>query len=185
MTTSAHETATEQDPRRWATLVVCLLAGFLVLLDGSMINVALPSIERSLELTSIEVTWTLSGYILAFGLTLVTAGRLGDDYGRRRMFLIHSAGALCLCQRSIRGCGPPPRHPAPSAARRDGCGPTARPGGRGAARTGRRRGPASGDPGRGGGNQRPPGGFSPSASRSSACSSSGSSGSSSRTSTRW
>jgi MFS family permease len=60
-----------------------------------MINVALPSIERSLELTSIEVTWTLSGYILAFGLTLVTAGRLGDDYGRRRMFLIHSAGALC------------------------------------------------------------------------------------------
>jgi EmrB/QacA subfamily drug resistance transporter len=88
MTTSAHETAPEQDPRRWAALVACLLAGFLVLLDGSMINVALPSIERSLELTPTEVTWTLAGYILAFGLTLVTAGRLGDDYGRRRMFLI-------------------------------------------------------------------------------------------------
>jgi hypothetical protein len=151
-----------------------------------MINIALPSIERSLELTSTDVTWTLSGYILAFSLTLVTAGRLGDDYGRRRMFLIAIRLAPCvLCQRSIRGCGPPPRHPAPSAARRDGCGPAARPGGRGAARTGRRRGPASGDPGRGGGNQRPPGVISPSASRSSACSSSGSSGSSSRTSTRW
>jgi EmrB/QacA subfamily drug resistance transporter len=101
MTTSAHDAATEQDPRRWAALVACLLAGFLVLLDGSMINVALPSIERSLELTPTEVTWTLSGYILAFGLTLVTAGRLGDDYGRRRMFLI----AIVLFLISALFCG--------------------------------------------------------------------------------
>ena len=101
MTTSAHDAATEPDPRRWAALVACLLAGFLVLLDGSMINVALPSIERSLELTPTEVTWTLSGYILAFGLTLVTAGRLGDDYGRRRMFII----AIILFLISALFCG--------------------------------------------------------------------------------
>ncbi|WP_405791625.1 MFS transporter [Streptomyces sp. NBC_01506] len=105
MTTSAQETSTEPepelDPRRWIAFMVCLAAGFMVLLDGSMINVALPSVERSLDLTPSQVTWTLSGYILAFGLTLVTAGRLGDDYGRRRMFLI----ALTLFLISSVFCG--------------------------------------------------------------------------------
>ncbi|MFJ6569853.1 MFS transporter [Streptomyces sp. NPDC091292] len=89
------------DPRRWLAFTVCLAAGFMVLLDGSMINVALPSVERSLDLTPTQVTWTVSGYILAFGLTLVTAGRLGDDHGRRKMFLI----ALVLFLVSSVFCG--------------------------------------------------------------------------------
>ncbi|MFF2846803.1 MFS transporter [Streptomyces sp. NPDC058001] len=112
MTTSAQESPSDSpestdsteagaDPRRWLAFSVCLAAGFMVLLDGSMINVALPSVERSLDLTPTQVTWTVSGYILAFGLTLVTAGRLGDDHGRRKMFLI----ALVLFLISSVFCG--------------------------------------------------------------------------------
>ena len=86
MKTSAQDNSAELDPQRWRALAVCLIAGFMILLDGSMINVALPSIQPDLHLSSIEVTWAVSGYALAFGLTLVAAGRLGDDLGRRRIF---------------------------------------------------------------------------------------------------
>ena len=81
--------ASEQaDPRRWRALAVTQLAGFMILLDVSIVNVALPSIERDLGVSAGAVQWVLSGYALTLGLALVPAGRLGDTLGRRRMFLI-------------------------------------------------------------------------------------------------
>jgi EmrB/QacA subfamily drug resistance transporter len=76
------------DRRRWHALAVTQLAAFMVLLDVSIVNVALPSIERALSAPAATVQWVVSGYALTLGLTLVPAGRLGDVLGRRRMFLI-------------------------------------------------------------------------------------------------
>ena len=77
-----------QHPGRWRALWVSLFAAFMTLLDTSIVNVALPSIERDLGAAAASVQWVVSGYALAFGLALVPAGRLGDALGRRRMFLI-------------------------------------------------------------------------------------------------
>ena len=77
-----------QHPGRWRALWVSLFAAFMTLLDTSIVNVALPSIERDLGAPAASAQWVVSGYALAFGLALVPAGRLGDVLGRRRMFLI-------------------------------------------------------------------------------------------------
>jgi EmrB/QacA subfamily drug resistance transporter len=76
------------DPRRWKALSVALTAGFMSLLDVSIVSVALPSIQRGLGTDAAGVQWVVSGYALAFGLALVPAGRLGDAFGRRRLFMI-------------------------------------------------------------------------------------------------
>jgi EmrB/QacA subfamily drug resistance transporter len=76
------------DPKRWRALAVTQVAGFMSLLDVSIVNVALPSIQRGLGASAETVQWVVSGYALTFGLALVPAGRLGDTLGRRRMFLI-------------------------------------------------------------------------------------------------
>ncbi|MGY4978638.1 MFS transporter [Streptomyces sp. 900105755] len=76
------------DNRRWKALGVCLAAGFISLLDTSIVNVALPSMERGLGATEAAQAWVVSGYALTFGLALVPAGRLGDMRGMRQAFLI-------------------------------------------------------------------------------------------------
>jgi EmrB/QacA subfamily drug resistance transporter len=78
----------EPDPRRWKALAVTLTAGFMSLLDVSIVNVALPSIQRGIGASAGTAQWVVSGYALTFGLVLVSGGRLGDALGRRRMFLI-------------------------------------------------------------------------------------------------
>jgi EmrB/QacA subfamily drug resistance transporter len=78
----------DTEPRRWPALLICLVAGFMTLLDVSIVTVALPSMERGLHMSPTEISWAVAGYALAFGLTLVPAGRLGDEYGRRKLFLI-------------------------------------------------------------------------------------------------
>src|SRR6185312_3068952 len=88
------------DPRRWLTLIILLLAGFMNLLDVSIVNIAIPSIQRDLHASYADVQWALAGYTLAYALVLITGGRLGDIFGRKRMFLIGVAGftvmsALC------------------------------------------------------------------------------------------
>jgi EmrB/QacA subfamily drug resistance transporter len=77
-----------RSPRRWRALGITQAAAFMALLDVSIVNVALPSIQHGLDTTPGTVQWVVSGYALAFGLVLVPAGRLGDSLGRRRMFLI-------------------------------------------------------------------------------------------------
>ena len=90
----------QADPRRWLTLVILLLAGFMNLLDVSIVNIAIPSIQRDLQASYADVQWALAGYTLAYALVLITGGRLGDTFGRKRLFLIGVAGftimsALC------------------------------------------------------------------------------------------
>jgi EmrB/QacA subfamily drug resistance transporter len=88
------------DPRRWLTLVILLLAAFMNLLDVSIVNIAIPSIQRNLHASYADVQWALAGYTLSYALVLITGGRLGDIFGRKRLFLIGVTGftimsALC------------------------------------------------------------------------------------------
>ena len=90
----------EAEARRWLTLVILLLAGFMNLLDVSIVNIAIPSIQRNLGASYADVQWALAGFTLAYALVLITGGRLGDTFGRKRLFLIGVAGftlmsALC------------------------------------------------------------------------------------------
>jgi EmrB/QacA subfamily drug resistance transporter len=80
------------DPKRWRALGVCLAVGFMTLLDVSIVNVALPSIESSLGAGSSDIQWIVAGYALAFGLVLVPAGRVGDLYSRRLLFVVGLTG---------------------------------------------------------------------------------------------
>ncbi|MEV7011454.1 MFS transporter [Streptosporangium sp. NPDC051022] len=77
----------EADPRRWKALTVCLVAGFMTLLDVSIVNVALPSIRAGLNAPQSDLQWVVSGYALTFGLVLVPSGRFGDMRGRRNAFV--------------------------------------------------------------------------------------------------
>jgi EmrB/QacA subfamily drug resistance transporter len=82
------------DPRRWRILAVTLTVGFMVLLDVTIVNVAIPSMRAGLNTSAASIQWVVSGYALTFGLTLVTGGRLGDAFGRRRMMLVGLAGFI-------------------------------------------------------------------------------------------
>ncbi|MDQ6851646.1 MAG: MFS transporter [Actinomycetota bacterium] len=94
----------EPDPRRWKALAVCLVGGFMVLLDVSIVNVALPSIRTGLHATESDLQWVISGYTLTFGLLLVPAGRIGDLRGRRGVFV----GALAAFALASAACGAAP-----------------------------------------------------------------------------
>ncbi|MFH8974500.1 MFS transporter [Streptomyces sp. NPDC017890] len=83
-----HRPDDRPDPNRWRALWVTLVAGFMTLLDVTIVAVALPSMQRGLHTSAASVQWVVSGYALAFALTLVTAGRIGDTFGRRRVFLV-------------------------------------------------------------------------------------------------
>ncbi|HEX6678701.1 MAG TPA: MFS transporter [Actinomycetes bacterium] len=90
----------EVDPRRWVALAVVLIAAFMQLVDISIVNVAIPSIQRDLDATYSQIQWVLAGYQLAFAVTLITGGRLGDIFGRKRLFMLGMAGftlASALC----------------------------------------------------------------------------------------
>jgi len=90
--TTPEQEVHDPDPRRWRILGVTLVIGFMALLDVTIVNVAIPSMRSGLDTSASTVQWVVSGYALAFGLTLVTGGRLGDAYGRRRMMLLGLAG---------------------------------------------------------------------------------------------
>ncbi len=91
---TANETAYVPDPRRWRVLAVSLVVGFMSLLDVTIVNVAVPSIRAGLETNAATIQWVVSGYALAFGMTLVAGGRLGDAHGRRRMMTIGLVGFI-------------------------------------------------------------------------------------------
>src|ERR1022692_1440759 len=73
--------------RRWWALGAMCFALFMIMLDNTVVNVALPSIQRSLHSTTSTLEWTVNAYTLTFAVLLVTGGRLGDLFGRRLMFL--------------------------------------------------------------------------------------------------
>ncbi len=87
-------------PRRWLILFVILAAECMDLLDGTIVNVAAPTIHDDLGTSSTALQWIIGGYPLAIAVGLITGGRLGDLFGRRRLFVLGAAGftaASVLC----------------------------------------------------------------------------------------
>src|ERR1700743_3852180 len=88
------------DRRRWMSLVVVCLAQLMIVLDTTIVNVALPSIQHDLHFTQGNLTWVVNAFLVTFGSFLLLAGRLGDLIGRRTVFLagvilFTVASALC------------------------------------------------------------------------------------------
>jgi EmrB/QacA subfamily drug resistance transporter len=88
------------DRRRWLALGVVCLAQLMITLDTTIVNVALPSIQRELHFTQGSLTWVVNAFLITFGSFLLLAGRLGDLFGRKRVFLsgvlvFTAASALC------------------------------------------------------------------------------------------
>src|SRR3954470_23138067 len=79
-------------PRRGLAMGILIFAAFMDLLDATIVQIALPTIRDDLGATPAQLEWTVSGYMLAFAVLLVTGGRLGDIFGRQRVFLIGVAG---------------------------------------------------------------------------------------------
>src|SRR5436305_2466125 len=75
------------DNRKWWTLAAMCFALFMIMLDNTVVNVALPSIQRDLGASLSALEWTINAYTLTFAVLLVTGGRLGDIFGRRAGFL--------------------------------------------------------------------------------------------------
>lgn len=82
---SAHGLTQRQ---RWLALMVVCLGVLMIVLDVTIVNVALPSIKADLGFTETSLVWVVNAYMLTFGGFLLLGGRLGDLFGHRRMFLI-------------------------------------------------------------------------------------------------
>src|SRR2546428_5402099 len=85
---------------RWPSLIVLCIGFLLIVVDMTIVNVALPSIQRDLQFTQAGLAWVVNAYLIAFGGLLLLAGRLGDLFGRKRTFLIGLGifvGASVLC----------------------------------------------------------------------------------------
>ncbi|MFF7213758.1 MFS transporter [Streptomyces sp. NPDC008238] len=92
MTTPAPSAGTDQsqataDPRRWTTLIVCSVATLMVVLDVSIVNIALPRAQRDLAMTDAGRQWMITSYALAFGGLLLLGGRIADLAGRKRILV--------------------------------------------------------------------------------------------------
>jgi len=93
--------------KRWLALYILCLGDIMIVLDSTIVNVALPSIRADLGFSQSSLAWVVNAYLLTFGGFLLLGGRLGDLYGQRRLFLI----GIVLSSRA-------PRWPAASPGRR-------------------------------------------------------------------
>jgi len=80
------------DPRRWIALLVIAIAQLMVVLDASIVNIALPQAQKDLGISDVDRQWVITAYTLAFGGLLLLGGRIADYVGRKRMFIIGLAG---------------------------------------------------------------------------------------------
>jgi EmrB/QacA subfamily drug resistance transporter len=99
-TASPAVSTSSADRRRWATLAVVCLAQLMIVLDVTIVNVALPSIQQDLHFSQGDLTWVVNAFLVSFGSLLLLAGRVGDLVGRKRVFLaglITFTGASLLC----------------------------------------------------------------------------------------
>jgi EmrB/QacA subfamily drug resistance transporter len=90
----------DRERRRWIALAVLCLGQLMMVLDATIVNVALPSIQRDLHFTQSNLTWVINGYLITFGGLLLLAGRMGDLVGRKKVFLAGLAlftGASIVC----------------------------------------------------------------------------------------
>ena len=79
------------DPTRWVTLAITIVSAFIVVLDNTVLNVAIPTILREFDTSLSSLEWVITGYALTFATLLIIGGRLGDVYGHRRIFIIGAA----------------------------------------------------------------------------------------------
>ncbi len=86
-TASAPQGEQAAERRRWIALAVLCLGQLMMVLDATIVNVALPSIQRELHFTQANLTWVIDGYLITFGGLLLLAGRMGDLVGRKKVFL--------------------------------------------------------------------------------------------------
>ncbi len=85
---SAPASEQQRDSNPWMVLVVLCLGFFMILLDTTIVNVAIPSIIDGLHATLDEILWVLNAYVLVYAVLLITCGRLGDLYGQKRLFML-------------------------------------------------------------------------------------------------
>ncbi|WP_231977620.1 MFS transporter [Mycobacterium sp. E2989] len=118
MTTSMPKTI-GAERRNWFALAVLLVGAFMALLDTTIVNVALPAIRTGLAASNATLSWIVSGYALAFGLALIPAGRVGDRFGHKWVFVVGlslftAASLACglahgetplVCARAVQGLG--------------------------------------------------------------------------------
>ncbi|HXA54356.1 MAG TPA: MFS transporter [Solirubrobacteraceae bacterium] len=99
-TAAVGESAAERkrERRRWIALAVLCLGQLMMVLDATIVNVALPSIQRELHFSQSSLTWVINGYLVTFGGFLLLAGRLGDLVGRKKVFL---AGLVLFTAASV------------------------------------------------------------------------------------
>src|SRR5215208_2256386 len=86
--------------RRWTALYVLCVGMLMIVLDATIVNVALPTIQQDLGFSQNDLAWVVNAYLIAFGGLLLLSGRIGDLIGQRRIFLIGLAvftGASLLC----------------------------------------------------------------------------------------
>src|SRR6201996_1947202 len=91
-------------PRRWLALAIVCLAQLMIVLDSTIVNVALPSIQHDLHFSQGNLTWVVNAFLLTFGSFLLLAGRLGDLLGRKQIFMV---GLVIFTLASI-ACGAAP-----------------------------------------------------------------------------
>jgi EmrB/QacA subfamily drug resistance transporter len=91
-------------PKRGLAMGVLIFASFMDLLDATIVNVALPSIRRDLGASGAQLEWIVGGYLLAFAVLMITGGRLGDIFGRKRLFV---AGVVGFTTGSLLACVAP------------------------------------------------------------------------------
>jgi EmrB/QacA subfamily drug resistance transporter len=94
-------TATDSSRTRWLALFVLCMGTLMIVLDTTIVNVALPSIKAGLHFSTTSLAWVVNGYLLTFGGFLLLGGRLGDLYGHRRMFI----GGIALFTLASLACG--------------------------------------------------------------------------------
>ena len=80
------------DPNRWRTLFVVAISQLMVVLDSSIVNIAIPSAKIDLHISDANQQWVITAYTLAFGSLLLLGGRIGDFVGRKKVFLIGLVG---------------------------------------------------------------------------------------------
>src|SRR5205809_5200652 len=90
-----------EENRKWWTLAAVSFGLFMIMLDNTIVNVALPSIQRSLQLKISELEWVVTGYALTFGALMLTGGKLAGLFGRRLMFVV----GLAIFTASSLACG--------------------------------------------------------------------------------
>src|SRR5437879_7282199 len=86
------------DLRRWVALVVVCLGQLMIVLDSTIVNVALPAVQRDLHFAQADLTWVVNAYLITYGSFLLLAGRAGDLIGRKKVFL---AGVIVFTVTSV------------------------------------------------------------------------------------